>query len=150
MSRMNRAPTVSARYYQPDPASHRLGLRTERAPWPRPAAASAEEWRRQSFLGIAVQPIAEALLGVFGATAGVLVVAVQRHGPAHKAGLAVGDVLTRMDRKSIRQPTDVQRVLNHLDPGETADLEIIRAGRKRCSVRLGDAPEQAGSTSNWV
>lgn len=48
---------------------------------------------------------------------GVLVVAVDPNGPAHKAGLRVGDIVLRKDKHRIRMPTDI--VAGELKPERT-------------------------------
>src|SRR3989454_1928913 len=54
---------------------------------------------RRAYLGVGVQPIrlTEALAGQLGQDSGLLIVTVEPHGPAHKAGLLQGDTLVTVD-----------------------------------------------------
>ncbi len=95
-----------------------------------------------AFLGVQIQPMTPQLRGAFGAAedAGVLVAAVVKDGPAEKAGVAVGDILVRMDRKAIRQMPDFYRVLRYFDPGDSVEVEVVREkANKVLTVQLGKA-----------
>jgi hypothetical protein len=59
-------------------------------------------------------------------------------------------VLIKMGSKTTLLAADVQRVLNGLDPGRPVDLQIVREGRIRVSVTLGETPGRAGPTVIWV
>ncbi len=86
-----------------------------------------------SYLGVHLQTMTDELREVFGAPEGegVLIVKVMPGSPAEKAHLAVGDVIVRMDRKTIRRIPDVHRVLAFFEPGDSVAVEIIRNGRRR-------------------
>ena len=95
-----------------------------------------------AFLGVQLQPMTPQLRGAFGASeeAGVLVSALVKDGPAEKAGVAVGDILVRMDRKAIRQMPDFYRVLRYFDPGDSVEVEVVREkANKVLTVQLGEA-----------
>ena len=81
-----------------------------------------------SYLGVQFQPMTEQLRAALGAPTdkGVLVVAVAEEGPAKQAGLAVGDVIVRMDRKTISNMRDIYRVLAYFDAGDEIEVEVIR------------------------
>ena len=57
----------------------------------------------------------------------MLVASVVEDSPADKAGLAVGDIIVRMDRKKINRVPDLFRVLRYFDPGESIEVEVVRA-----------------------
>ncbi len=84
-----------------------------------------------AFLGVQIQPMTAQLRSAFGASeeAGVLVAAVVKDGPAEKAGVAVGDILVRMDRKAIRQMPDFYRVLRYFTLHSTS---LKTNGMKTC------------------
>jgi S1-C subfamily serine protease len=72
---------------------------------------------------------------------GVLVVDIDPEGPAKRAGLLLGDVITSWNGKSIDR---VREVMHSLDPecvGATVELNLIRGGATtRLQVILGERP----------
>jgi len=75
--------------------------------------------------------------GVGGAT----VVAVQRGGPADRAGIQPGDVIVKLGERSIEQASDLATTIMELDPNTRVPVEIIREGRRTTvEVQLGTRP----------
>jgi putative serine protease PepD len=55
----------------------------------------------------------------------------------------VGDVITAVDGKPLRSSEDLQTALANKKPGDTVQLEFIRAGeRASAAVRLGELPAE--------
>ena len=89
-----------------------------------------------------------AALGINGATAisfageaiGVAVTAVQANGPANRAGIVVGDLITAINGTATPEFTEFQTVLAHLKPATHATVSFTRSdGTKHTStVVLGD------------
>jgi membrane-associated protease RseP (regulator of RpoE activity) len=81
-----------------------------------------------SYLGVQLQSMTEELREAFDVPSGqgVLVLKVAEDSPAARAGLQVGDVITRMGDKTVRDAADVQHGLEFYEPGETVAFEIIR------------------------
>src|SRR3954452_8600697 len=62
-------------------------------------------------------------------------------GPAEKAGFQQGDVLVRVDGRSIIDSSDVARAVNARQPGDRVAVEVNRAGRRvTIHVELGLRP----------
>jgi len=90
-----------------------------------------ELWRwppSNTYIGAQLQDMPNELRDYFGVpdNIGVLIVKMEEDAPAQRAGLLVGDVIIKMDRKSIKNINDVHRVLNFFDPGDQLTAEIIR------------------------
>ena len=85
----------------------------------------------RGFLGIEVMQLSAELREHFGASdeAGVLVARVLDDGPAARAGVKVGDVITAINNEEISSEMDVLRTVRPLKQGATADLDIVRDGR---------------------
>jgi S1-C subfamily serine protease len=60
---------------------------------------------------------------------GLMVVSVEVDGPAHKAGVLQGDVLTAWDGQPVRRLRDVLERIGPDSVGQTATLSIVRAGQ---------------------
>ena len=62
---------------------------------------------------------------------GLLVTAVQRNGPAHRLGLAAGDVIFQLGRWQVTDLDDVGAVLEDVEPGT-----LLRIGYVRGNIRF--------------
>jgi serine protease DegQ len=72
---------------------------------------------------------------------GAVVVAVQRGGPADRAGIEAGDVVVRMGEREIVQPEDLAGATMEYEPGTKVPLELVRDGRRaNVTVELGRRP----------
>ena len=86
-----------------------------------------------------------AYLGIHAANApngsGAGVYAVSPGGPAEKAGLRVGDVITSLEGRPVRDQPSLASVLSALEPGKTVTLDVLR-GQTRLSltITLGELP----------
>ncbi len=75
------------------------------------------------------------------ASQGVVVIAVGAGTPAARAGLARGDIITRLDGTPIQQGGDLRRSLRERRPGDTIRITVAREGGSReLAVRLVAAP----------
>jgi serine protease Do len=78
-------------------------------------------------IGISTMELTRQLADYFGVAngKGVLVTSVTEDGPAAKAGVKAGDVITAIDGESVDSPGDISRAINRKKEGEVA-LTIIR------------------------
>jgi S1-C subfamily serine protease len=114
-------------------------------------------WTSPSYLGVGLQPLTPGLREAFSVPSGVgvLIAEIFPDTPASKSGLSAGDVIVRMDRRTIGEIDDVHRVLDYFEPGEQLVVEIIRERKNQeLTVTLGqrdrlpgpDRPEPSGDT----
>jgi serine protease Do len=76
-------------------------------------------------------------------TVGALVAEPQKDGPAVKAGIQAGDVITAVDGKPVADARNLARMIGGLPPGTTVKLAIFREGaEKTVSLTLGELPNQ--------
>jgi membrane-associated protease RseP (regulator of RpoE activity) len=78
-------------------------------------------------IGVSTMELTKQLADYFGITGGkgVLVTSVTDDGPAAKAGLKAGDVITAVDGEAIDSPGDISRAINRKKDGDVT-LTIIR------------------------
>ena len=66
-----------------------------------------------------------------GKPQGALVRSVEAGGPADKAGVEAGDIITKFDGKLIDKSGDLPRVVGGVKPGSKATLQVFRRGAYR-------------------
>jgi hypothetical protein len=106
---------------------------------------------RGGYLGIHLLEMTPALREHFGAPrdSGILVADVETGAPASKAGLQVGDVVTRVDGERVESSPDLSRTIRRKKAGETVKIEVQRnktartltatiEERKGREIELGD------------
>jgi S1-C subfamily serine protease len=80
-------------------------------------------------------------------SAGAWVIQVTSGGPADKAGVKAGDVITKVNDQVVDANNDLAKVLGALKPGANATLTLQRQGQTTAvtsQVSLGDNPNSAG------
>jgi serine protease Do len=99
----------------------------------------------RGYLGVNIATVTPALAKEhkLAASRGALVADVQVDGPAAKAGLAEGDVITALNGSSIRSSDVLRNTIAMMRPGTTVDLEVVSraTGKKVIKARLGTLPE---------
>lgn len=83
---------------------------------------------RRGALGIVAQPLSESLAQAFGVEtgAGVVIGRVQEDSPAEKAGLQVGDVITAIDGRKVRDLRAMRNRIGLVRIGQEMQVDIIR------------------------
>jgi membrane-associated protease RseP (regulator of RpoE activity) len=90
---------------------------------------------KRAFIGVSLIDLTPELREFFGASkdAGVLVSSVVDRGPAAKAGVRVGDVITAVDGKSVADLGDLREAIRDNHAGDSIRIELLR-GRNRQTV----------------
>ena len=103
-------------------------------------------------MGVVIQEVTKELAESFGLTKaqGALVSAVEKGGPAEKAGIEPGDVILRFDGKSISASSDLPRIVAATRPGTKVHVGVWRkGGAKDLDVVVAELPmdeKQAAKT----
>ena len=83
--------------------------------------------------------LSSAVNRVYGFKNGVLVQQVQPNGPADKAGIKAGDIITTIDGRSIKDGDDLVNEIASRRPGSTIRLGYVRDGKPTdTTVTIGD------------
>ncbi len=97
----------------------------------------------RGWIGVQVQPVNENIaesLGMRNAE-GALVDEVQDGGPAAKAGLKAGDVITAINSDAVHDSRDLAKKIGAMSPGAKVALNVIRDGQhKNLSLSLEQMP----------
>ncbi len=105
----------------------------------------------RGYLGLLPQDIDDNLAKALDLKAdeGTLVGDVTSGGPADKAGIKRGDVITEFNGKKIKSSSELRNEVAEASPGSTATVNVLRNGKEmKFQVKLGDRPEQVASTEN--
>ncbi|MDQ2878054.1 MAG: Do family serine endopeptidase [Pseudomonadota bacterium] len=86
---------------------------------------------KRGYLGIGPQPIDDDLAASFNLPKnhGEIIRSVEAGGPAAKAGLQVGDVVTRVDGKDVTPDQSLSYLVANVTPGSRIPLDVIRQGK---------------------
>jgi len=98
-------------------------------------------------IGVQIGQISEDVAKALGLekAQGALVSMVEQDGPAAKAGVQSGDVITHFDGKAINQMSDLPRIVGSTKPGTRTTLNVWRKGK---SVRLNVVIDEMPSTTD--
>jgi len=108
---------------------------------------------RRGWIGVRIQAVTDDLAEGMGlaASSGALVTEVTAGGPAAKAGLQSGDVITGFDGKPVPDSRSLPRIVADTAIGKSTSLEFIRAGQKQSAhvmvARLEDQDDSAPAKS---
>ena len=104
----------------------------------------------RGMLGVGVQPVSPEIassLGM-GTARGALISSVEPNGPAAKAGVQRGDVITAIDGRAVQNSNDVRNRIAGSAPGSTVKLDVLRNGKTQTlTATLAELPtdEQASA-----
>jgi serine protease Do len=97
------------------------------------------------WLGVSAQAVTPDIAAALGLQeqAGAIVSQVTKGGPADKAGLKRGDVITELDGKKILDPSELPRMVAFGHIGKTVTMSVIRQGKPvNIQAVIEPAPDQ--------
>jgi serine protease Do len=78
---------------------------------------------------------------------GAIVIGVEKDGPAARAGLRSGDVISQVGTERIKGANELTRRIHAMAPGSSTELTVLRQGQESpLSVTLGRLPDQSASS----
>ena len=92
-------------------------------------------------IGVQIAPVTKEVAEAIGLgkPAGALVQSVEAGGPADKAGVEAGDIITRVDGKVVEKSGDLPRIVGGTRPGAKTTLQIFRRGAtKELTATVGE------------
>jgi serine protease Do len=97
----------------------------------------------RGWIGVQIQPVTQDIADSMGLkrAEGALVADPQKDGPAAKAGVEAGDVITAVNGQSIKDARELARIIGGIAPGSTAKLDVLHKGKNKVvSLTLGQLP----------
>ncbi len=98
----------------------------------------------RGWIGVEPQEITPELAESFGITqkAGAIIAGVLKGGPADRAGIRPGDILTAVDGKPIADTTEMLNLIAQLAPGKTSKITVQRKQQQSIiDVQVGKRPK---------
>jgi predicted metalloprotease with PDZ domain len=97
----------------------------------------------KAWLGVKLQGLTDQLGAYFGVDKGVLVAEVFDGSPADEAGLAAGDVITRVGDKDVHECCALPKIVGEREPGDKVSVTLVRKGKTLTKeVELAEPPEE--------
>jgi serine protease Do len=99
----------------------------------------------RGWLGVQIQPVTADIADSMGLNKaeGALVDEPQAAGPAAKAGIVAGDVITAINDVPVKDARDLARRIGTTAPGTSIKLTVLHNGeQKAVTLTLGDSPNQ--------
>ena len=99
----------------------------------------------RGYVGLRLQEVTPALAQALGRPdgKGALVASVEPGGPAERAGIRSGDVITRLNGQPVESGRDLSRAVAALKPGAQAMLTVVRDGKAQdLTVSIGQRQEE--------
>jgi serine protease Do len=79
-------------------------------------------------------------------TDGAAVGSVEEDSPAAKAGVEVGDVILKIDGRTVESSADLSRTIRAVRPGQKVTVSVWRAGKMRdITILVGEFKEEEGA-----
>ena len=105
----------------------------------------------RGWLGVSVQQIDETLAEALGLdeAKGALVASVMADGPAARAGLRPGDVITAFAGEPLDTMRDLPRIVAGIDSGAEVEIEVSRDGRRKIlTATIGTQAQDVRATAS--
>src|SRR5665811_2484892 len=97
----------------------------------------------RGWIGVQIQPVTQDIADSLGLkkTEGALVAEPQANGPAAKAGIESGDVITTVNGQPIKDARELARTIGGIAPGNAVKLDVLHKGKDSViNLTLGQLP----------
>jgi len=97
----------------------------------------------RGWIGVQIQPVTSDIADNLGMkkAEGALVAEPQANGPAAKAGIESGDVITAVNGEQVKDARELARTIGGLPPGNAVKLNVLHKGQdKVVNITLGQLP----------
>jgi len=97
----------------------------------------------RGWIGVQIQPVTQDIADSLDLkkAEGALVAESQKDGPAAKAGIESGDVITAVNGQAVKDARELARVIGGIAPGSSAKLDVLHQGKSKVvNLTLGELP----------
>ncbi|HXX82392.1 MAG TPA: DegQ family serine endoprotease [Casimicrobiaceae bacterium] len=96
-------------------------------------------------IGVQIQEVSKETAEAFGLSkaGGALVNSVEKGGPADKAGVESGDIILKVDGRTVNTSSELPRIITQIKPGTKITLQVWRKGTaKDIAVTVAELKEE--------
>jgi serine protease Do len=97
----------------------------------------------RGWIGVQIQPVTADIADSLGLkkAEGALVAEPQANGPAAKAGIESGDVITAVNGETVKDARELARTIGGIPPGNAVKLNVLHQGQNKVvDITLGQLP----------
>jgi len=105
----------------------------------------------RGWIGVQIQPLTQDIADSIGLkkAEGALVSEPQANGPAQKAGIEAGDVITSVDGMAVKDARDLAKRIGGMAPKASVKLTVLHKGaEKTVTLTLGELPNTKEARAN--
>jgi serine protease Do len=105
----------------------------------------------RGWIGVQIQPVTQDIADNLGLkkAEGAMVLDPQANGPAAKAGIESGDVITSVNGEVVKDPRELARTIGSLAPGANVKLNVLHKGKDEAiNLTLGQLPATQEANAN--
>jgi serine protease Do len=105
----------------------------------------------RGWIGVQIQPVTADIADSLGMkkAEGALVAEPQANGPAAKAGIQSGDVITAVNGEPVKDARELARTIGGLAPGAAVKLTVLHKGQEKVvDLTLGQLPNTVEAKAN--
>jgi serine protease Do len=105
----------------------------------------------RGWIGVQIQPVTADIADSLGLkkAEGALVAEPQANGPAAKAGIESGDIITSVNGETVKDARELARTIGGLAPGAAVKLNVLHKGQdKVVNLTLGQLPNTVEAKAN--
>ncbi|MGL4557805.1 MAG: Do family serine endopeptidase, partial [Afipia sp.] len=105
----------------------------------------------RGWIGVQIQQVTPEIADSLGLKKpeGALVAEPQVNGPAAKAGVESGDVITRVNDQPVKDARELARTIGGMAPGQTVKLVVVHKGQdKILNMTLGELPNAKAASAD--
>jgi serine protease Do len=105
----------------------------------------------RGWIGVQIQPVTADIADSLGLkkAEGALVAEPQANGPAAKAGIESGDVITAVNGETVKDARELARTIGGLAPGNAVKLDVLHKGQNKVvNLTLGQLPNSVEANAD--
>jgi serine protease Do len=105
----------------------------------------------RGWIGVQIQPVTQDIANSLGLkkAEGALVAEPQANGPAAKAGIEAGDVITAVNGQQVKDARELARTIGGIEPGQVVKLDVLHNGKDAVvNLTLGELPNAHVAEAN--
>jgi len=98
------------------------------------------------FIGVTISDMSKDQKELYESKEGALISSVEKDMPADKAGIKRGDLITKINGKSIKNANELKNLIGSMAPESSVDVEFERDGKSKSTTIKLDAMKSDSTT----